>query len=192
VFPNLSGFILESTAYPYGEADWESGTAEFAHGHLFNPQITMYVKSAWGNDTDIIIRSFPSGDVVNSFAYPQSAGPYRFSVLGLTTDNRVILGESGAVYTISIDGTDMRKLADVHDNDIYNVSLSPDGKHLAYRTLHRNLLLNKNTPYGVYILNIETGTAVFYEVYPAGSAAGEFNIVGWANKDGVDALIMGR
>jgi len=43
---------------------------------------------------------------------------------------------------------------------------------------------------GVYILNLETGTAVFYEMFAGGSRVEQFNIVGWAKKSGVDSILL--
>jgi hypothetical protein len=111
-----------------------------------------------------------------------------FGVIGLTVDDRVILIEDGGtVSSICTNGTDLKILAE-HINS-HSVSISPDGKYLAYKTPDPIFNQPFDIPRGVFILNLETGDSVFYEVFPSDNRYAQFHIVSWTKKSGVDALI---
>ena len=72
--------------------------------------------------------------------------------------------------------------------------LSPDGKYLAFCGPNwftfdstSNGVLYQNIPYGFYIENLENGEITCYPV-----DSSEYDIVCWAEKDGIDKLINGN
>jgi len=191
VFPNLSGYLSEGTALPFGENSWSPVELGNTGGFLFNPQETKYIERNDLGNGIVTVRSFPSRELISMVTLPPPVNPWNYVVLGLTVDDRVVLGFDGAVYSASFDGNDMKELAN-GIFDLHSVSLSPDGMYLAYSSpTGFGMRATWGMPNGIFIKQLETGKTAFYELYPASDTDSQFNIVGWVRKSGVEALMTG-
>ena len=189
VFPSLSGYLDDDKAYPFGESTWSPIRVEYTKGYLFNHQANMYIEYLESTSEEIVIRSFPENEVVFIHSLPPSFSKSSFRFIGFTSEDRIVFYYDESVYTIRVDGTDLERLTDITIPNKFEVSLSPDGKHLAFKTPPSFTYQYYDGSRGVFIQNLETKDIVFYEVFPAESRDEGFSIVGWAKKSGVDSLI---